>query len=303
MKQKDELKDEIVDFIKNICEEFPNIGNRMKGVIGDIEADLDGNFSVMTMLKIRTDIAEVMSHEVAVQEMTTKELSFLLDAIKEHIKNKKESGNRSDLMQVERLKKTLKLEIRNSKVSKKMTNIAKEVMKIIGKDKSILDPDSAVGIYSGFIQLAEGRKPEDIPEFKENLHRCETIIKMYRLKDRATKLEEEKESIVKELIASDVLRDKKRMLLEKEIISSKIRLIERGARNYKDIENKKRSEILLRKIKNFMLLVDKERKWNDLSSDLSEYFKSKQGLAKEPFGMKSLNRNNVNIIPGIFNAG
>lgn len=293
MKTEEELKQGLLNFARSICEEFPNAGRRMKSSILDIEKNVRENFSIEVVLTVGSDLGEVMSAEAALMNITLRDVEALIEATGEHIKVQKEDGNQEAMASAQKLKKALELELRSGRLREKGISIAKELKGLVG-DESIFDPDLAIGIYSGYVEMAKGKKPEKIPELAKNLERAETILKIHSLKDRVMNLSKERKAIMKEARPDETLYDLKKIALAKDIIALKIKRLEKSTMNYENVKEKKDAEVLLEKIKKMIQIGQKDLEWHALAKELGEYFCEAMFPARTH--MKS-------IVQGIFNAG
>ncbi|MFA6097098.1 MAG: hypothetical protein WC788_05720 [Candidatus Paceibacterota bacterium] len=290
MIKEDELKQELINFVKSIAREYPGIGKRMEASIRRIEKDVMGNFSRSVAFSVRTYIAGVLQAETQKQLMTGEELKIFAAITLELMNDREGSAGRIDPERLEGFSKHLEVEIRSRNLVASARDIAKELEELVGEDRSILDQDKARGIYSSFIELAQGKKPEEIEDFAANLSRAGIILKMFALQDRALKLEEERMAIVGSIRPEEVVYDPGRILLAKEILSLKIRSVDRSAASYKDVEEKKQAAIMLGKLKTFLQLKKKEVEWNILAGKLEEYFDISHEHDTDPF---NLNRKRI----------
>lgn len=296
MTNSEELKRGFVSFAKNIAEKLPVTKKNINEFIQSIENDAGGNFSMTYVIDARSRLAKIVFEGLENSLMTIKELEFLAAITDERVKYLEETGSTEGLAEVEKLCHILGIEIRSKKLAESAWRTSKEFAELIRSDPSIMDPGAAIGIYSGFIELADGKKPDEIPDLAGNLRKAETILKLYRLQETSKNQIAERMEITGKLLANGTIYNPKRIKLAKEILASKVRRLERRAANYKDVEDRKNAKAALARLNMFIRQVDKQLDWNDLDGKIGEYLSTAENTL--PFGLKK----DKPVVGGIFNA-
>ncbi|MFA6097099.1 MAG: hypothetical protein WC788_05725 [Candidatus Paceibacterota bacterium] len=292
MTKEHEFKQRLVDFVKNVGTEFPNVGKKMKDSMQEIEADIMQDFSPELVQGVGSYVGRMMRDETSLYK-NTKDTEDMIRVIDEHILIEDGNGNAQSLTEVRKLRRCLELELESEKLVKKNISVTEELDNLIG-DGSLLEADLMVGIFSGYVEMAKGKKPEEVLDLAKNLDRAEKIMKLFSLKEQADEINRAKQAIMDEIGSSRNLLNTKKMKLAREIVSLKIRRLRRNLANYENVREKKDTQDLLGKIEMLIRIGEKEIAWNKISVDFANYFAAE--ITKSEAGCC------VHAIPGMFNA-
>lgn len=293
IKTKAELQNDIIGFVRSIGEEFPIVGSKMRSSMQEIENGIMHDFSPNLVSNVGFHVGQMMKDETS-KFKNTQDIQKVICAIDEHFMAVKGSEKLEKLAEIKTLKRCLELEMKTENVMKRNALIIQGLKDLVG-DGSILDSNGMVGIFTGFVAMAKGKKPEEIAGFANDLERAERIVKIFDLKDDAEKLECEKQEVIAELASTGNLLNARKMRLAKEIVGLKLKRLMRNLASYDDVREKRETGKLFEKMKVLVRIGNKEIQWNKIDQDCSRYFAGTSGRCQ--------NDSCGHLIRGIFNAG
>lgn len=297
-KTKNEIQKEILDFVKSVGEEFPDAGRRMKNSMQGIERAITLDLSPDLVAIIGIYMGDLMKDKTS-RFRDVEDLKMMMRVTDEFISNEKENnGESKKLLGARLLRRCFELDVEDEKVARESTLIIRELKELIG-DGSILDPDGMLGIFEGFVMMAEGGKPEDIPNLKEELEKSQKIARILEQKLVLENLSNEKQDIMTEMASINSLFLPTKMTFAKEVIESKLKRLMRNLASYDDVKEKQAIKELLKKTKELIRVENIEIRWSGIRDDCEKYFFANSGGCQGGCQGGSCGT----IVPGMFNAG
>lgn len=272
MKTEEEIKEGLLNLAKSIAKEFPRAGRIINSEMALIESEIMNQFSPEVAIKTGVYLANLMMSENA-RNLSTNDLELILEAIEEHLAIQQE--NEESIWRTLQMKKSLELKIRGLKLLKEKSEVSEAVKKMIAEDPTLTDKVHLRRIFSNYALMAKGKKPEDIPESGEELERVEKMLKLFSLEERDNELDDEAREIALEIGPLCTLTDQEKLEFEKDVITSKIRRLDRCTGNYDDVTRRKDAKVLLEKTKTQVKIDRIMEQISDVLKDCNEFFRSK----------------------------
>lgn len=269
-KERIELQKKIEKYLKSLLVEFPNIMRRMyeDGSFASIQDIVKNRFSRTTVDGMSSYFVKIFREET-IGYITLGDVKILLEIVEKRIQVLQ--GENGDISGLEALRKCLNTEVAGSKLMKDEEAIRSE-LKNLTSDRSLLSLEVASAISSGFIEISNGKKPEDIGDLKKLILKAESLVRMQQLAVESEKIFAEKVSIVKNVQEFGNARDLDKLILTKEALRQRIRDLNRHMENHQDIVAKEQAEKILAKINKIIQIEKKLQEWMDVANQCEMYF-------------------------------
>ncbi|MFZ2969599.1 MAG: hypothetical protein WA063_00470 [Minisyncoccia bacterium] len=243
--KEDELKRKSLNYVMSIAEEFPGARIEMDEAIPCIEADLANGLSRHIIPHIISHLNSAMEGE-EIAGLSIEEMDLLTDAVYEHdaILRENKEENKGALADAKKLKKILDLEFRKATTFKDAIKIRDELLVQWQKADS-MDPlgevdDQWISDMKGLIE----RTSKMLNETKEIFHEVASDASLYGISEVEVAIN---------------------------ILTSKIKRLNRISVSYKDVEENKRAQALLAKLKKVSHIRRKEQEWKEIELELREF--------------------------------
>lgn len=270
VKSEDELKAELLDFAKGIYADFPQLGITEKSM-SRMERDIMEYFCVETIINVGAYLGIRMKNE-AEKCLTPGYLEAVLAIANEHIDFPGPNGDPEVLAKAKDLKRILELELRRGRLARSAEETEKKFNDLVEIGLALTDVDAMRGIYSGFIEMATGKKPEEIPGFAGNLELAEKVMRLFDLKDISEKLNAERTAIMKEAGPKDNMKDLDATILARDVLAFELNRLPKNPDNFEAISKKKNIGTHLSTMRKVVKIRQADLKWANLGSELGEFF-------------------------------
>lgn len=267
-----DLQNKIDNFLKSIETEFPEIARRMNvsksESIPGMRKLIHTKFCLKTVFSVGLNLSKAIRTEES-GYLKNDDVEKLIAIIGERISLHSEGENTVDL---ESLKKNLELNIKGAQLWIRSNEIENE-FKMLLSDESLAGMDVIFAISSAFLEMLNGKTPEEAKIPAELKTKAEALIMIKKLSDDIDRCVVEKAEFIEESKGYDSVRDIKYLNLMEDILKRRMEEYNEGSCNYSESESEKKNvENILVRLGKIIRIVKKEQEWMDIANRCGMYF-------------------------------